>query len=158
VGLAAAQEWLRRTESGNSNASILDYMVNTVWVPMGGSEVLFNSRVTYDSTEQPFAAYGLFYLPNDAALLATLMNTADGGMISGPQVYDATVLATALDNSCPSCGLPAGNYFYKTGVWKWKPKPACEYIPFSSVYGGIIMVAVEATTTTSPTTMSSNGA
>lgn len=140
LGLAALQEYLRNQPGQSSTASILDYMISNVWSPMGGSEVLFQSRVTYDSVEMPFAAYGLFYLPNDVALLMTLMNT-DQGVLNGSQIYDSVELNTALENDClVDCGLltPDGRY-YQSGVWKIVLTGSCEYVPFASGYGGITM-------------------
>jgi len=139
VGLVALQEYFRN-QSGDSSASILQYVINKVWDPIGGSEMLFNSRVTYDADKVPFAAYGLFYIPNDVAKLMKLLNTDSGVVDGSTPVYDTSVLSSALANDCDvDCGLPAGSTFYQTGTWKTKPDGSCAYVPFASGYGGVTM-------------------
>ena len=140
VGLAAAQEWLR-SASNDSTASILSFMINNVWSPMGGSEVLFNSRTTYDSVDQPFGGYGLFLLPSDFARIMDLFNSK-GGVANGAQAYDQASLSTAVENDCNNdCGLQTSfsgyDLYYKSGLWKKQPAGACEFVVYGSGYGGI---------------------
>lgn len=139
LGLNAAQEWLR-SASGNPTASILDFMVTTVWGPMGGSDVLSNSRVTRDSYKQPFGAYGLFYLPNDVALLSGVFGS--GKLPDNTQVFHAGKLAEALGTDCVTgCGIATSSNFspsiyYQSALWK-KQDGWCQYLPFASGFGGI---------------------
>ena len=92
--------------------------------------------------------YGLFYLPNDVALLANTFNT--GLLPSGARVFAATELSVALENDCASgCGVETSSsvspqIYYQACLWKKKQTGSCEYTVFASGFGGITIATLPA--------------
>ena len=128
-------------------ADIHDALYDDVYGPLGCSDVLRESKRTYDAENEPFASHGLFYTRDDVVKLANLMNV-DGGLIGGRRVLDAHELRSAMQLTLDK-GLSIGNaddaqnnaWYYNNGVWSgrklWTLRQCPVDIPLMRGYGGI---------------------
>jgi len=103
------------------------------------------SRVTqrsYDKAAQPFTAYGLFFRPDDIAILAEFLN----GGTSHPELFRQRDFTAAMlrDTTGLMRWQGARGEAYRLGFWGFDIAPyvPCStetWIPFMSGYGGIIL-------------------
>lgn len=130
---------------GSSKDVFADTVVNEMWRPLGLSKSSQVSRRTYDSTAQPFTGWGLTFLRDDIAKLATFLNV-DDGRIGGTQVLDAAELDAAMQRNPSDRGLdPLNDFKYNNGFWAHEisAQTGCQgdvWVPFMSGYGGITVL------------------
>ena len=64
-----------------------DAVVSDIWLRLGLSPVTWSILRTYDSVAQPIGGYGLTYLIDDIARIATFLNM-DDGKINSVLIFD----------------------------------------------------------------------
>ena len=131
---------------GSSADIFTDVIVADLWASIGVSPTGRYTRRTYDPVEQPFAGWGLMWLPDDVAKIASFVGI-DDGEISGQQMLDRTELDAALQRNNRDIGtVPLAGYRYNNGFWAHNVAgnlDGCsgdQWIPFLSGYGGITVV------------------
>lgn len=118
------------------------YERDALWRPLRLSPLMMQTRRSYDSTRQPFTAYGLTYHRDDVARIALFLDRS-GGILDGAQLLDRSMLEAALHRDAAQPGWPAGypGFSYLHGVWSRDLAPllgcaAPTWAPFLSGYGG----------------------
>ena len=133
-------------QQGSSADIFADTIVADLWEPIGVSPTGQYTRRTYDSVEQPFTGWGLMWLPDDVAKIASFVGV-DDGEINGQAMLDSTQLDAALQrNSADTGTVPLTDYRYNNGFWAHNVAgnlsgcSGAQWIPFLSGYGGITVV------------------
>ncbi|WP_428820025.1 hypothetical protein [Microbulbifer sp. MCCC 1A16149] len=133
-------------QQGSSADIFADIIVADLWDPIGISPTGKYTRRTYDSVEQPFAGWGLMWLPDDVAKIASFVGI-DDGEINGQQMLDSNQLNAAMQrNSADTGTVPLADYRYNNGFWAHNVAgnlsgcSGAQWIPFLSGYGGITVV------------------
>ena len=133
-------------QQGSSADIFDDTLVTDLWKPIGVSPTGQYTRRTYDTIEQPFAGWGLMWLPDDVAKIASFVGI-DDGEISGQPMLDGIQLDAALQRNSSDTGtVPLSDYRYNNGFWahnvagKLNGCSGEQWIPFLSGYGGITVV------------------
>jgi len=144
--LGTAMQDLLRREAGEGADIYADLLVEPIWKRIGLSPVTFKTRRTRDDVGQPFVGWGLTFLADDIAKLASFI-AIDDGMVNGEALVDRALLAASLQERHDDRGLPAPNedFLYNNGFWAWDAAEAlgCNapvWTPFMSGYGGIAVV------------------
>jgi len=135
---AAAQRFLRE-RAGWCRDLFDDVVVTEMWRPLGFNPGSFSSRRTYDPVAQPFGGYGLTYVRDDVAKLATFLGR-DHGRIGGVQVLDPWRLAASKQADPADLGVTWTAGRYKTSLWAQdkSAEAGCpQWVPYLSGYGGI---------------------
>jgi hypothetical protein len=101
---SAMQRYLQEQEG--AEADIFDLVVDEVYRPLGMGPGFFSSMRTADDNWQGQAegGYGLWWVPDDVAKIALLLQS-DGGRINGEQVLDPAMLAAALQQDPDDRGV-----------------------------------------------------
>ncbi|WP_323846518.1 hypothetical protein [Microbulbifer magnicolonia] len=135
-----------RKQRGTSADIFADTIVEDLWKPIGVGATGRYTRRTYDGAAQPFAGWGLIWLPDDIAKIARFVGI-DYGKIAGRQMLDSAELDAALQRAASDTGtVPLPNYRYNNGFWahnvagKLSGCSGDQWIPFLSGYGGITVV------------------
>lgn len=149
--LGAAMNTYLKAQPGRSTQDIYTQILyNDLWAPLNLSGDMAYTRRTYDTTAQPFTAYGLFYHHDDIARIATFLNDADG-ILGGAQVLNKAMLDAALQRTPADPGktLPAPYTYlrYNNGLWASNVGPSlgcagAKYLPFMSGFGGISVLLI----------------
>jgi len=131
---------------GSSADIFADAIVADLWASIDVSPTGRHTRRTYDLVRQPFTGWGLMWLPDDVAKIASFVGI-DDGEISGQQMLDRTELYAALQRNNSDTGtVPLAGYRYNNGFWAHNVAgnlSGCsgdQWIPFLSGYGGITVV------------------
>lgn len=126
-------------------ADIFEFVVQEVYVPIGiGPGAHTTLRTSDDNWQgQAFGGYGLWWIQDDIAKIATLLNV-DSGAAGGVQILEPSLLAAAMQQDPADRGLPTANqpFMYNNGFWAHQFTPddgyECSFwVPFMSGYGGI---------------------
>ncbi|MFC6633398.1 hypothetical protein [Microbulbifer taiwanensis] len=135
-----------QNQQGSSADIFADTVVEDLWKPIGVGPTGQYTRRTYDAVEQPFAGWGLMWLPDDIAKIASFV-AIDDGKINGQQMLNAAQLDAALQRSVSDIGtVPLADYRYNNGFWAHDVAGnlsgcnGAQWIPFLSGYGGITVV------------------
>lgn len=136
--LGAAMNSLLRQKQG-AGADIYTDLVLPLWSELHLSPALSVARRTYDEDAQPFVAFGMSFLPDDIARLATALNRGDF-----TDQLDSGMYGSAMQRmDTPQGSYPAdGKYYYSNGFWAYNAQKllGCSkpvMVPFMSGYGGI---------------------
>lgn len=130
---------------GSSADIFADTIVGDLWQPIGVGPTGQYTRRSYDSVAQPFAGWGLIWLPDDIAKIASFVGI-DDGEIGGQQLLDSAQLDAALQRSADTGTVPLADYRYNNGFWAHNVAGnlnGCsgqQWIPFLSGFGGISVV------------------
>jgi hypothetical protein len=141
---AAMNAYLKSVE-GSTKDIYTDIVAGELWTPINASPTAKFTRRTYDTTAQPFAGYGLLYLPDDIAKIASFVGIAQG-VVGGTALLDSTLLNAALQKTPADPGLVAAtDTRYNNGFWAYNVKTSLgcasdKYVPFMSGFGGISVV------------------
>lgn len=135
------------------DADIFDYLVDTVFAPLDIGRGAHTSLRTRDNnwTGPTFGGYGLWWIQDDIAKLATLLQK--GGATGGDQILEPGMLAAAMFQNPSDRGFDTGDdRWYNNGFWGVERTPADGYgctfwVPFMSGYGGIRFVLMPNGTT-----------
>nr|WP_010133426.1 hypothetical protein [Microbulbifer agarilyticus] len=135
-----------QNQQGSSADIFADTIVADLWEPIGVGPTGLYTRRTYDSVAQPFAGWGLMWLPDDVAKIASFVGIEDG-KIAGQAMLDSTQLDSALQRNTADTGtVPLSNYRYNNGFWAHNVAgnlsgcSGAQWIPFLSGFGGITIV------------------
>lgn len=135
-----------KTQQGSSADIFAETIVSDLWQPIGVSPTGQYTRRTYDAMEQPFAGWGLMWLPDDVAKITRFINIEDGE-INGQEMLDNLQLDAALQRNTSDTGtVPLTDYRYNNGFWAHNVAgnlSGCsgdQWIPFLSGFGGITIV------------------
>lgn len=137
----AMNAYLKSLE-GSTKDIYTDIVAGELWGPINASPTAKYTRRTYDTTAQPLTGYGLAYLPDDVAKIASFVGISQG-VAGGVQLLDTTLLNAALQKTPADPGLVAAtDTRYNNGFWAYNVKSslACasdKYVPFMSGFGGI---------------------
>lgn len=133
-------------QQGSSADIFADTIVEDLWKPIGVSPTGQYTRRSYDSVAQPFAGWGLIWLPDDVAKITSFVGIEDG-KINGQQMLNSAQLDAAMQRAPSDPGLaPLADYRYNNGFWAHNVNgklPGCsgnQWLPFLSGYGGISVV------------------
>ncbi len=133
-------------QQGSSADIFADTIVADLWAPLDVSPTGQYTRRSYDSVEQPFAGWGLMWLPDDLAKIASFVGI-DDGEINGQEMLSSTQLDAALQRNSTDTGtVPLTDYRYNNGFWAHNVAgnlSGCsgnQWIPFLSGFGGITVV------------------
>jgi len=112
-----------------------------IFGPLGLSQTSQVTQRSYDKVAQPFTAYGLFFKPDDIAILAGFLN----GGLTHPELFRQQEFAAAMftDTSGLMYWPGTRGEAYNLGFWGFDvtrllPCTSQTWIPFMSGYGGII--------------------
>jgi hypothetical protein len=147
----AMNGYLRQLQG--SSADIFNLVRDDVFKPLHVSKGgLTTLRTDNSETGKAIGALGLFYVQDDIAKLAKLLNN-DNGVIQGSQVLDPARVqeslfrtTTALGLPVPDSGTPAvlNTNRYNNGFWAKHvttaefPQTSCDFwMPYMSGWGGI---------------------
>lgn len=100
-------------------ADIFQFVVDEVYKPLGLGPGAYSTMRTADDDWQGQAegGYGMWWIPDDIAKLATLLNNADG-QIGGVQVLHPDLLAAALQRDPEDRGIRIdGRRMYNNAFW-----------------------------------------
>lgn len=100
-------------------ADIFEFVVDEVYRPLGLGPGAFTTMRTADNGWQGQAegGYGLWWVPDDIAKIATLLNNNDG-KISGEQILHPDLLAAALQRDPTDRGVRIdGRRMYNNAFW-----------------------------------------
>ncbi|MFH7042542.1 hypothetical protein ABT392_09505 [Paucibacter sp. JuS9] len=137
----AMNAYLKSVE-GSTKDIYTDIVAGDLWSAINASPTAKYTRRTYDTTAQPLTGYGLVYLPDDVAKIASFAGI-NMGVAGGVQLLDTTLLNAALQKTPADPGLVATtDTRYNNGFWAYNVKSslACasdKYVPFMSGFGGI---------------------
>jgi hypothetical protein len=141
----ALQNYLVTIEG--SQADIFDFVVEEVYKPLKLGPGVFSTLRTRDNywQGQPYGGYGLWWIQDDLAKIANLLN-ADGGKIDGEQSLHPDILDSALQRKPGDRGVeryPGGQY--NEAFWADRyDKPSgfeCEFWVVEMLgYSGIVVV------------------
>jgi len=109
-------------------ADIFQFVVDEVYRPLGLGLGAYTTLRTADDGWQGQAegGYGLWWIPDDIAKIATLLNN-DGGVIGGVQVLHPDLLAAALQRNSDDRGITIDSgQMYNNAFWA---------IRYGKVYG-----------------------
>lgn len=134
-----------QSQQGSGADIFADTIVADLWKPIGVGPTGQYTRRTYDSVKQPFAGWGLIWLPDDIAKIASFVGI-DAGEIGGQQMLDGAQLNAALQRSTDTGTVPLADYRYNNGFWahgvagELSGCSGAQWIPFLSGFGGISVV------------------
>ncbi len=100
-------------------ADLFAYVVEEVYKPLGMGPGAFSTMRTSDDNwhGQADGGYGLWWVPDDIAKMATLLNN-DGGKIDGTQVLYPDLLAAAMQHNPDNRGVRIDTYrMYNDAFW-----------------------------------------
>jgi hypothetical protein len=116
-----------------AEADIFRFVVDEVYRPLGLGPGAYSTMRTADANWQGQAegGYGLWWIPDDIAKIATLLNNADG-QIDGIQVLHPGLLAAALQRDPGDRGVQIDSRrMYNNAFWSNRYTPAdgfaCEF-------------------------------
>jgi hypothetical protein len=140
----ALQNYLH-TQEGKS-ADIFDFVVEEVYRPLKMGPGVFSTLRTKDGDwlGQPYGGYGLWWVPDDLAKIATFLNV-DRGKIDGVQILDPDLLDDALQRDPHDRGVSRdGNGKYNNAFWadpyNLGDEASCEFwVPQMYGYSGIVV-------------------
>ncbi|KUJ83722.1 hypothetical protein AWR36_007795 [Microbulbifer flavimaris] len=137
--------YLQNQQGGDADI-FTDTLVEDLLKPIGVGPTGQYTRRTYDTVAQPFTGWGLMWLPDDIAKIASFVGI-DDGQIGGQPMLDAAQLDAALQRSPTDTGtVPLADYRYNNGFWAHNVAGSltgcsgAQWIPFLSGYGGITVV------------------
>jgi hypothetical protein len=107
-----------QTQEG-PQADIFQFVVDEVYRPLGLGPGAYTTMRTADDDWQGQAegGYGLWWIPDDIAKIASLLNN-DGGVIDGIQVLQPDLLAVALQRNPDDRGVRIdGQRMYNNAFW-----------------------------------------
>ena len=107
-----------QTKEG-SNADIFQFVVDEVYRPLGLGPGAFTTMRTADNNWQGQAegGYGLWWIPDDIAKIAMLLNN-NAGKIYGEQILQPDLLAVALQKNPADRGVKIDNRrMYNNAFW-----------------------------------------
>ena len=137
----AMNAYLKNTE-GPTKDIYTDTVAGELWSAINASPTAKYTRRSYDVTAQPFAGFGLVYLPDDIAKISAFIAISQG-VVGGTALLDSTLLNAALQKNPADPGLVAAtDTRYNNGFWAYNMKSSLgcasdKYVPFMSGYGGI---------------------
>lgn len=132
----------------SSSADLFNMVRDEVYEPIHLTQGSLTTLRTDNSAQgRPFGYMGLFYVPDDVAKLAQLLNN-HGGKADGNQLLDPRRLEESLFHDPLSLGLPVpdtgSTYRYSNGFWARHftpgefPEYGCDFwVPYMSGWGGI---------------------
>jgi CubicO group peptidase (beta-lactamase class C family) len=100
-------------------ADVFEFVVDEVYRPLGLGPGVYSTMRTADANWQGQAegGYGLWWIPDDIAKIATLLNNANG-QIDGVQVLHPDLLAAALQRDPGDRGVRIdGRRMYNNAFW-----------------------------------------
>jgi CubicO group peptidase (beta-lactamase class C family) len=110
-----------QTQQG-TDADIFEFTVEEVYKPLGlGPGVMSSMRTADDNWQgQAEGGYGTWWIPDDIAKIATLLNN-DNGQINGVQILHPDLLAQALQQDSDDRGVSIdGGSMYNNAFWAYK--------------------------------------
>ena len=113
----AMQNYLQTQQE--MDADIFDFVVNEVYLPLGMGPGAMTTMRTADNNWQGQAegGYGLWWIPDDIAKIATFLNK-DGGQIDGVQVLHPDLLAATLQKNPEDRGVKISGFgMYNNAFW-----------------------------------------
>ncbi len=142
--LSTAMANFLKQKQGENSDIYTDILVEPVWRTLALSPVTASTLRTLDSRGQPFAGYGLTFLADDVAKLASFLNRDAIKEPDGALLFDLRSLKKALALDPKDAGVPAPGKTlqYRNGFWstKFNKIPGCSKplrVPFMSGFGGI---------------------
>jgi hypothetical protein len=135
------------------DADIYQFVLDEVYRPLQIGPGAFTTMRTADDNwqGQPEGGYGLWWIPDDVAKIATLLHA--GGVVDGQQLLHPALLAAALQQDPSDRGVDIGrNWKYNNAFWAQKYGPAdgfdCEFwVPtMQGVSGNVVAVLPNGTT------------
>lgn len=147
----AMQNYLE-TQQG-PDADIFEFLVEEVYRPLGMDPGVMSTMRTADNNwhGQAEGGYGLWWIPDDIAKIATLLND-DGGRIDGVQVLNPDLLAQTLQQNPEDRGVQVdGNRMYNNAFWANRypeAKFGCEtWVPsMQGISGNVVALIPNGTT------------
>eukprot|EP01084_Bolivina_argentea_P102691 183953_1 len=136
-----------RARTGNNAADIHDEIYENIYKEIGCSDVLKETKRTYDSEYQPFSSHGLFYNRDDIVKISNFLNI-NHGRIGLQQKLDLHQIRSSLQLTSDK-GQSIGNaddtqnnaWYYNNGFWSarklWTLRQCPTDIPLMRGYGGI---------------------
>lgn len=127
-----------KSVEGSTKDVFTDTVVGELFTAINVGPTAKFTRRTYDSTAQPFAGFGLIWMPDDVAKIAAFI-----GISGGNGLLDSTLLDAALQKTPADPGLVAAtDTRYNKGFWAYNMKTSLgcvsdKYVPFMSGFGGI---------------------
>jgi len=157
----AMDNYLKQQQGGS--ADIFNLVRDDVFKPIGISQGGLTSLRTDNSTDgKPLACIGLFYIQDDVAKIARLLNN-DHGKVNGSQILDPARLQdslfqipSSLGLLVPDTGTPVvpntnrynNNFWAKRVTTAESPQYGCDFwVPNMSGYGGITVALLPNGTT-----------
>jgi hypothetical protein len=140
--LGTAMNIFLRQKEGPEADIFRDLIDKHIFAPLQLSQTSRVIQRSYDEAAQPFTAYGLFFRPDDIAILAQFLN--DGTNHSELFLQRDFAAAMFRDTTGLMRWHGARGEAYKLGFWGFDIAPfvPCStetWIPFMSGYGGIIL-------------------
>jgi hypothetical protein len=140
----AMQNYLQTQEG--ERADIFDFVVEEVYQPLKLGPGVFSTLRTKDDNwqGQPYGGYGLWWVPDDLAKIATFLNS-DHGNIDGVQILHPGLLDDALQRDPHDRGVTRdGNGRYNNAFWadpyNLGEEADCEFwVPQMYGYSGIVV-------------------
>jgi hypothetical protein len=128
------------------DADLFQFVVDEVFVPIKvGPGAHTTLRTSDDNWQgQPYGGYGLWWIPDDIAKIATLLSR-DGGQAGGQQILHPDLLADALQQDPDDRGVViGGRSMYNNGFWAEQHTPQDGYectfwVPHMLGYSGIVI-------------------
>jgi CubicO group peptidase (beta-lactamase class C family) len=130
IATQAMHNYLQSQEG--PNADIFQFVVDEVYKPLGMGSGAFTTMKTADDNwqGQPEGGYGLWWIQDDIAKIATLLHS--GGQAGGKQLLHPDLLAAALQRDPGDRGVVIdGRRMYNNAFWAERYGPAegfdCEF-------------------------------
>jgi hypothetical protein len=142
-----------KSVEGPSKDVFKDIIAGELWAPLKTSPTSLYTRRTYDAVAQPFTGFGLMYMPDDVAKIASFVGVSHGAVKDAAgvdvQLLDTGLLDGALQRNPNDRGFDAtAGYKYNNSFWAYNMKAnfgcaADSYVPFMSGYGGISILLMQ---------------
>jgi hypothetical protein len=136
-----------KSVEGSTKDVFTDIIAGELWAPLKTSPASRYTRRTYDGVAQPFTGFGLMFVPDDVAKIASFMGASRGGANDG--LLDTNLLDGALQRNPNDRGFDAtAGYRYNNSLWAYNMKAslgcaADSYVPFMSGFGGISILLMQ---------------
>ncbi|MBE2219923.1 MAG: hypothetical protein IAF02_00195, partial [Anaerolineae bacterium] len=135
-----------QTQAG-ADADIFDFVVDEVYRPIKMGPGVFSTARTNENNwqGQPFGGYGLWWVPDDIAKIATLLQN-NGRSPDGEQILHPDLVAAALQNNPDDRGvLTTDGSQYNNAFWATRYDQRdgydCEFwVPQMQGFSGIVVV------------------
>merc|ERR1712087_632195 len=138
-----------KSKVGDADVDLYRRMYKDIYAPLGCSQIMRETKRTYDAAREPLGGFGLVFNSDDVVKVARFMNSQNG-VIDGAQKVSAYELASAKQQHgyyrgtyVASASKGAESYFYKNGAWSVNlgAFTGCDaYIPYFDGFGGLKLV------------------